>query len=47
MGRKRKIIDTGNGREMHLPGVPNVKVDGYYQETKEVFEYLGFLHGCL
>ena len=48
MGRTRKIIHAGNGKEMHLPGVPNVKVDGYCQETKEVFEYLGcFWHGCL
>jgi len=48
MGRTRKIIHAGNGREMHLPGVPNVKVDGYCQETDEVFEYLGcFWHGCL
>jgi len=48
MGRTRKIIHAGNGREMHLPGVPNIKVDGYCQETKEVFEYLDcFWHGCL
>jgi hypothetical protein len=47
IGRNRKIIHAGNGREMHLPGVLNVKVDGYCQET-EVFEYLGcFWHGCL
>jgi hypothetical protein len=42
MVRTRKIIHAGNGREMHLPGVPNVKVDVYCQETKEVFEYHGF-----
>jgi len=48
MGRTSKIIHSGNGREMPLPGVPNVKVDGYCQETKDVFEYLGcFWHGCL
>jgi hypothetical protein len=41
MRRTRKIIHAGNGREMHLPGVPNVKVEVYCQETKEVFEYLG------
>jgi hypothetical protein len=41
MGRKRKNIHVGNGREMYLLGVPNVKVDGYCQETKKVFEYLG------
>jgi hypothetical protein len=27
MGRTRKIIHAGNGREGHLAGVPNVKVD--------------------
>ena len=32
---------------MHLPGIPNIKVGGYCQETK-VFDYLGcFWHGCL
>jgi hypothetical protein len=47
MGRMRKIIHTGNEREMHLDRVPNVKVDGYCQETNEFFEYLGcFWHGC-
>jgi len=47
MGRTRKIILAGNGREVHLVGVPNVKVDGYSRETNEVFEYVGFWHGCL
>jgi G:T-mismatch repair DNA endonuclease (very short patch repair protein) len=47
MGRTRKMIHAGNGRETSLPGVPNVNVDGYCEETKEVFEYLGcFWHGC-
>ena len=48
IGRTRNnITHAGNGREVHLPGVPNVKVDGYYVETREVFEYLGcFWHGC-
>jgi G:T-mismatch repair DNA endonuclease (very short patch repair protein) len=42
------IIHAGNGREVHLAGVPNVKVDGYCEDTNEVFEYLGcFWHGCL
>jgi len=37
----------GNGREVNLPGVKNVKVDGNCEERKEVFEYLGcFWHGC-
>ena len=26
--------------EVHLPGVPNVKVNGYSPKTREVFEYL-------
>ena len=48
IGRTRKIIHAGNGREVHLAGVLNVKVDGYRQETNEGFEYLGcFWHGCL
>ena len=30
-----------------MPRVPNVKVDGYCEETNEVFEYLGcFWHAC-
>jgi hypothetical protein len=32
-----KIIHADNGRETHLPGVPNVKVDGYCEETKDFF----------
>jgi hypothetical protein len=48
IGRTRKIIHAGNGREVHLAGVLNVKVDGYRQETNEGLEYLGcFWHGCL
>jgi hypothetical protein len=39
MERIRKIIHAGNGREMHLPGVPNVKICEYC-DTKEVFEKL-------
>jgi hypothetical protein len=42
MGRTRKIIYAGNGREIHFAGVPNVKVDGYCRETNKVFEYLGY-----
>jgi len=38
---KEDIIHAGNGREVHLPGLPNVNLDGYSQKTKEVFEYLG------
>jgi G:T-mismatch repair DNA endonuclease (very short patch repair protein) len=48
IGRTRNdATHAGNGREVHLPGVPNVKDDGYCAETKEVFVYLGcFWHGC-
>jgi hypothetical protein len=47
MGRSRNITNAGNGREVHLDGRPNLKVDGYCNETNEVFEYLGcFWHGC-
>jgi len=28
--------------EVHLPGLPNVKVNWYCAETREVFEYLGY-----
>jgi hypothetical protein len=35
------VIHAGNGRDVHLPGLPNVKVDGYSPKTQEVFEYLG------
>ena len=38
------VIQAGNGREVHLLRVPNVKVDGYSPKTKQVFEYLG-CHG--
>jgi len=42
IGRTRNnVIHAGNGREVHLPGVRNVKVDGYCEVTKEVFEYHG------
>jgi len=42
IGRTRNnVTHAGNGREVHLPGVPNVKVEWYCQETNEIFEYLG------
>jgi hypothetical protein len=48
IGRTRdNVIHAGNGREVHLARVPDVKVDGYCEETNEVFEYLGCYHGCL
>jgi len=41
------VIHAGNGREVHLPRVPNVKVDCYSTNTQEVFEYFGcYWHGC-
>jgi len=30
------VTRAGNGREVHLAGVPNVKVDGYSAETNDV-----------
>jgi len=48
IGRTRNFSHDGNKRKVRLAGVPNVKVDGYCEETNEVFEYLGcFWHGCL
>ena len=42
------VTHAGNGREVHLAGVSNVKVDGYCQETNEVFQHFAcFSHGCL
>jgi len=40
IGRTRKIIHAGNGREVHLAGVPHVKVDVYCRETNELLEHL-------
>jgi hypothetical protein len=36
---RNNITHAGNGREVHFNGVPNVKVDGYCAETREVFEH--------
>jgi len=48
ISRTRNISNAGNGRGVPLAGVPNVKFDGYCEQTNEVFEYLGRLwHGCL
>ena len=42
IGRTRNNVShAGNGREVHLPRISNVKFDGYCEETNEVFEYLG------
>jgi hypothetical protein len=38
---KDNLIRAGNGREVRLPEVTNLKVDGICHETNEVFEYLG------
>jgi hypothetical protein len=44
---KHNLIHAGNGREVRLPEVPNLKVDGFCRETNEVFEYsCCFWHGC-
>jgi hypothetical protein len=32
IGRDENSIHVGNGREVHLAGVPNVKVDGYCKD---------------
>ena len=48
IGRTRNdVTHAGNGREVHLSKIPNVKVDGYCAEKNEVFEYLECSwHGC-
>ena len=48
IGRTRNnFTHAGNGREVHLTEVPNVKFGEYCAETRNVFEYLGcFWHGC-
>jgi hypothetical protein len=33
---RNNVTHAGNGREVHLSGVPNVKVDGYCAEAREV-----------
>lgn len=39
IGRTRiNVTYAGNGREVHLPGIPNVKFDGYCTQTSKVFE---------
>ena len=43
--RRNNVTHAGNGSEVHLAGVPNVKVDGYCKDTNEVFEYPGFFLG--
>ena len=38
---KEQYFHAGNVMEVHFPGVPYVKVDGFSAETLEVFEYVG------
>ena len=41
------VTRAGNGTEVDLPRVRNVKVNGYSAETNEDFEYMGsFWRGC-
>jgi hypothetical protein len=41
-GRTRDdITHAGNGREVHLAGLPNLKVDGFSAKTNEVFSIWG------
>ena len=43
IGRTRNNVPhAGNGRNVHLTGLPNLKVDGYCEGTNEVFNYLGY-----
>jgi hypothetical protein len=35
---RNNVTHAGNGREVRLDRVPNLKVDGYFAETGEVFE---------
>ena len=44
-GTRDNVTHAGNGREVHLAGIPNVKVNGYCGGTNEVARVL--LTGCL
>jgi len=45
---RNNVSRASNRREVRLAGVLNVKFDGYFEETNEVFEFLVFFwHGCL
>jgi len=39
---RNNITSAGNGKEVHFPGVTNVKVNGYCAEKREDFQYLGY-----
>jgi predicted membrane GTPase involved in stress response len=36
--KKNDDTHAGNGREVHLAGLPNLKINEYCAETNEVFE---------
>ena len=38
---RSNVTHDGNGREVHLSALHNLKVDGYCAETNEVFKYPG------
>ena len=41
-----KILHGRNGREYRLPELPHFSVDGFCQETRTVYEFLGcYYHG--
>ena len=37
----RKILHGSNGREYRLPDLPHFSVDGFCQETRTVYEFIG------
>jgi len=40
------IQNTRNGREYRPPELPHYSVDGYCAQTRTVYEFLGYYHGC-
>ena len=41
-----QVKHARNGREYRLPEIPNFRVDGYFEETRMVYEFYGcFYHG--
>ena len=43
---RNDVIHAGNGRAVHLPGVPNVNVDGYSPKTRGFWVFGLFWDGC-
>jgi len=39
--RDHNVSHVGNGRDVRLAKIPNVKIDGYCKERNEVFVFLG------